>query len=127
MATTGLGTALRKLRERRTLSLRETGQLTGIDYAYIHRLETGQKNAPSNELLGKLLKILKPSARDTEIVEWLVTFTEADPALVDFVIDNPDIEIDVFTAAAGMRHRGTSRPDPATIISRVQRAFNDLD
>lgn len=124
MSDTGLGTALRKLRDRRTLSVREVGKLSEIDHAYIHRLETGEKASPSKELVGKLLKVLKASDRDAAIVSWLAEHPDASPELVEFVLDDPAINIDVFTMAAGARHRGNARPDPATLIERVRRALD---
>lgn len=123
MPQTGLGIALKKLRERRTLSLREVGQLSTIDHAYIHRLESGEKTSPTAELIGKLLKVLKPDEREAEMVKWLTDHAEADPALVEYVMADPSISLELFTAAAGVRHRGTVRPDPATLIARVRRAF----
>lgn len=125
MAQTGLGIALKNLRERRTLSLREMSQLSTVDHAYVHRLETGEKTSPSVELVGKLLKVLKPSERDGDLVKWLIDHADADPALVEFVLADPSISVEVFTAAAGVRHRGTARPDPATLIARIKRAFED--
>lgn len=125
MPQTGLGVALKTLRERRTLSLREVSQLSTVDHAYVHRLETGEKTSPSQELVGKLLKVLKPDQRDAAIVKWLVDHPDADPQLVEFVLTDPSISADVFSAAAGIRHRGSVRPDPATLIARVKRAFDD--
>jgi HTH-type transcriptional regulator, competence development regulator len=127
MAQTGLGTALRTLRERRTLSLREMAQLSTVDHAYVHRLETGEKTSPSEELVTKLLKVLKPSDRDAEIVKWLVGHPDCDPDLVSYVLGEADVSVDVFATAAGVRHRGNARPDPATLIARVKRAFEDDD
>jgi transcriptional regulator with XRE-family HTH domain len=125
MPQTGLGVALKTLRERRTLSLREVSQLSTIDHAYVYRLETGEKTNPSQELVEKLLKVLKPGERDAAVVKWLVDHADADPQLVEFVLADPSIETDVFTAAAGIRHRGTTRPDPGTLIARIKRAFED--
>lgn len=125
MSQNGLGAALRKLRERRTLNLREMGQLSSVDHAYIHRLETGEKTSPSGDMLSKLLKVLKPSERDTDIIEWLATHPDADPELVEHVLDDASIDFSHFTAAAGTRHRGTARPDPATLIARIKRAFEE--
>lgn len=127
MPQTGLGVALKTLRERRTLALREMGQLASVDHAYIHRLESGDKTSPSSDLLGKLIKVLKPSARDTEIVNWLVTHDDTDPLLVTFVLEDESIELEIFTAAAGVRHRGTTRPDPAVLIARTRRIFAEDD
>lgn len=127
MSDTGLGTALRKLRDRRTLSVREVGKLSEIDHAYIHRLESGEKTSPSKELVGKLLKVLKANERDAAIVNWLSEHPDANPDLVAFVLDDPVIDLDVFTMAAGARHRGGARPDPATLIQRVMRALETDD
>lgn len=125
MAQTGLGAALRKLRERRTLSLREISQLSDVDHAYVHRLETGEKTSPSVELVGKLFKVLKPTEREADIVRWLVDHPEADPETVIFALDDESIDLESFTMAAGMRHRGNTRPDPATLFARVRRALED--
>ena len=127
MSQTGLGVALKTLRERRTLSLREIGQLSSVDHAYVHRLESGEKTNPSAELVEKLLRVLNPGERDAALVMWLVDHAEADPRLVEFVLNDPSISIDIFSAAAGVRHRGNTRPDPATLIARIQRAFEDED
>lgn len=127
MSQTGLGAALRELRERRTLSLREVSQLSSVDHAYVHRLETGEKTSPSSELVAKLLKVLKPNERDAEVVRWLVDHPETDPELVRYVLADGSIGTDVFAAAAGIRHRGTARPDPATLIARIKRAFDEDD
>ena len=127
MPHTGLGVALKTLRERRTLSLREVSQLSTVDHAYVHRLETGEKASPSQELISKLLRVLKPDERDAAMVRWLVDHVDADPELVGFALLDPSISADVFAAAAGIRHRGSARPDPATLIARVKRAFDDED
>lgn len=125
MTQTGLGVALKTLRERRTLTLREVSQLSTVDHAYVHRLETGEKTSPSHDLVSKLLKVLKPDERDTALVKWLVDHPDADPQLIEFVLADPTIDVDVFMAAAGIRHRGSARPNPATLIARVKRAFED--
>lgn len=127
MAQTGLGVALKTLRERRTLSLREIGQLSSVDHAYVHRLESGEKTNPSPDLAEKLIRVLKPSERDASLIMWLVDHADTDPRLVEFVLQDPSISIDIFSAAAGVRHRGNARPDPATLIARIQRAFEDED
>lgn len=118
----GLGVALRRLRERRTLSIREFGRLSEIDHAYIYRLEMGEKSSPSSELVATLLSVLKTSARDAAIVKWLVHHHDAWPELVEYVLDDPSVTIDEFTMAAGVRHRGNARPTPAILIERVRRA-----
>lgn len=125
MAQTGLGTALRRLRERRTLSLREASLLSDVDHAYVHRLETGEKTSPSEELIGKLFKVLKPTEREAGIVKWLAEHPETDTELVSFVLDDDSIDLETFTMAAGIRHRGTTRPDPATLITRIRKLLDE--
>jgi len=127
MSQTGLGVALKTLRESRNLSLREIGKQASVDHAYVHRLETGEKTNPSRDLIEKLLKVLNPGERNTELVIWLVGRTDADPNFVEFVLQDPSISIDIFSAAAGVRHRGNASPDPATLISRIRRAFEEDD
>ena len=127
MPQTGLGVALKTLRERKTFSLREVSQKSLVDHAYVYRLETGDKTNPSKELVEKLLNVLKPTERDAALVMWLVDHAEADPSLVEFVLQDPTISIDIFSAAAGVRHRGNVRPDPATLIARIKKAFEDDD
>lgn len=127
MSDTGLGVALRALRTRRTFSVRELGKLSDVDHAYIHRLETGEKTNPSADLIQKILKALKPNERDSNIVRWLMEHPDADPALVEFVLNDPTVELETFTVAAGTRHRGSGRPDPAVLIQRVQRALRAFD
>ena len=68
MPQTGLGVAIKTLRERRTLSLREIGQLSSVDHAYVHRLESGEKTNPSLDLVEKLLRVLKPGERDAAVL-----------------------------------------------------------
>ena len=125
MSQSGLGVLLRRLRENRGLTLREVGQLCAIDHAYVHRLETGAKESPSQDALMRLLRVLKADERETDIAKWLVDYPQVDPELVAFTLSDSSIDVDIFTAAAGVRHRGTARPDPATLIARVKRAFEE--
>ena len=112
MSQTGLGVALKTLRERRTLSLREIGQLSSVDHAYVHRLESGEKTNPSVDLVEKLLKVLKPGERDAALVMWLVDHAEADPRLVEFVLNDPSISIDIFSAGARSLNSMAFPPGP---------------
>jgi len=45
---------LKKLRRERKLTQKELSLLTGIDYTYIHKLESGEKQNPSLIILYKL-------------------------------------------------------------------------
>jgi len=107
-----LGAALRWLRERRTLSIRELGRLADIDHAYIYRLEQGEKTSPSPELISTMLSALKANPRDSAMVKWLVEHGDAWDELVEYCLDDPSVSIEEFTMAAGVRHRGNTRPTP---------------
>lgn len=54
-----LGQLLSYYREERGFSLRELATLSGISHAYIHRLENGEKEYPSQKTLKALTKALK--------------------------------------------------------------------
>ncbi|MYH15985.1 MAG: helix-turn-helix transcriptional regulator [Gammaproteobacteria bacterium] len=123
MKDNGLGTAIRLLRDRRTLSLREISQLSGVDHAYIHRLEKGEKSRPTDETLDKILRVLRADTREADIVRWLVSRPDSDPGVVEFALNDPSITIDMFSAAAGVVHRGSGRPDPATLFDRIRQIF----
>ena len=127
MSLPPLGEALRFCRERRELSLREAGQLADVDHAYIHRLETGQKESPSSDVLDRLIKILKPSARDAEMLVYLLDHSSGDADLVRYVLENPLIPIETFEVAYGVRHRGAARPEPKVLIERAQRLIDEND
>jgi len=124
MAQSGLGLLLRKLREVRTLSMRELGQLAEIDHTYIHRLESGEKQAPSEDLLKRLLRVLKAGEREVEMAQWLAS-NEANPDWVEHTLTKADLTAEMFEMGASMRHRGSGRPDMEAIEARVRKAFED--
>lgn len=123
MTQSGLGLLLRKLREARDLSSRELGQLAEIDHTYIHRLENGEKQSPSDDLLMRLLRVLKADQREAEMARWL-TSNEANPDWVEYALGT-EMTAEMFEMGASMRHRGGARPDMATIEARVRKAFED--
>lgn len=123
MAQSGLGLLLRKLREARDLSSRELGQLADIDHTYIYRLETGEKQSPSDDLLARLLRVLKADQRQIEMAKWLAS-NEANPDWVEYTLGT-DMTAEMFEMGASMRHRGGARPDMQTIETRVRKVFED--
>jgi transcriptional regulator with XRE-family HTH domain len=123
MGITALGVLLSFLREQRGLSLRELGRLAEVDHAYIHRLETGGREAPSAEVIGKLAKPLQAGKRETDMLLYLATHPETPAELVSLATRDPTITYDVFKGAASMAFRG-KRPNFEQIIQRV-RSFLD--
>jgi transcriptional regulator with XRE-family HTH domain len=120
-----LGSVLRALREKRGLSLRELGQLAEVDHAYIHRLETGAKESPSEEVLGKLTRALKAEKRETQILRYVADHPDADAGLVMHVLEDENVTYDEFAGAASMAFRGSGRPDYKKMIERVRRFLGE--
>lgn len=120
MPETALGTWLKDLRDRRGMSLREVAERSRVDHAYIYRLETGTKEAPSEEVVGKLISALTPPERDAEILRFLVDHTNIDVKLVEFVRGDPDIDFEEFHMLTTTVNRG-ARPDYATSLARIRK------
>lgn len=123
MAQSGLGLLLRTLRDIRGLSSRELGQLADIDHTYIYRLETGEKQSPSEEFLARLLRVLKAQPREVEMAQYMMK-NEVNPDWVEHSLKT-DMTAEMFEMGASMRHRGGARPDMEAIEARVRKAFED--
>jgi HTH-type transcriptional regulator, competence development regulator len=124
MAESGLGIWLKGLRDRRSLSLRDIAQRSEVDHAYIHRLETGAKEAPSEEVVNKLMAALAPSERDVEILRFLVGHPNVDARLLEFVRADANISFDEFHMLTTVVNRG-ARPDYATSLARIRRFMRE--
>lgn len=130
MAASALGTVLRRLREGRGLSLREVSQLSGLDHAYIYRLETGKKEAPSDDALARLFKALKPTKRQEHILRFLVGRDVAVDLVDASIIDAPDIALEDFESAAQMSFRGkqpTGAAEWRNAIEKVRKLREELE
>ncbi|KPH81106.1 helix-turn-helix domain-containing protein [Bosea vaviloviae] len=126
MPDTALGIWLRALREERKLSLRDLGQRSDVDHAYIHRLETGAKEAPSEEVLDKLAKALSASKRDHDVLRHLARQTNVDPGILEFVRKDQSISADELQMLSTVVNRG-ARADFATSLARIRRMMMDDD
>jgi HTH-type transcriptional regulator, competence development regulator len=120
MGAPALGLLLRSLRDERGLSLRELAQLAGIDHAYVHRLETGDKESPSEEVQSKLIRALKAEKREAAMLRFLAQHRDTDAELVSVVLKDPTVTYEIFTSVAGAAFRGTARPDYPKLIKRVR-------
>lgn len=123
MPASPFGFLLKTIRDETRLSLRELSELSGVDHTYIYRLETGDKEAPSSEVITKLLKILKPDERRAGMLRYLAEYPGVDIPLVECVANDPTFTLEMFTAAAGMNYRGTARPDPLVRMQRIKKIF----
>lgn len=126
MPELALGIWLKGLRDRRDLSLRHVAQRSEVDHAYIYRLETGAKEAPSDEVINKLISALTPSERDVEVLRFLVSHPNVDVNLLEFVRADPDISFDEFHMLTTVVNRG-ARPNYATSLARIRRFIREND
>lgn len=119
----GFGSFLQRLRSEKGLSLRQLGQLADIDHAYIHRLETGEKVDPSDDILNGLIRGLRPGERKARILRFLVA-QAVDEDLLEEVLEEPDVAVDDFESAAQMRSRG--RPSGREAWRRVIKQIRQI-
>jgi transcriptional regulator with XRE-family HTH domain len=122
--TVDFGAALQCFREERTLSLRELGTLSGVDHAYIHRLEAGDKVAPSAEIVEKLVRALKLTAQKRQLLDLLQQSGPIDATLFLVAVSKPE-HMSAIQAAASMSFRG-SRPDSEAEWLRKIEQIEDL-
>lgn len=125
MSEAAFGFLLRKLREEKNLSLRDLAKLAGIDHAYIHRLETGDKESPSDDVLAKLIRALKAGKREAEMLRFLAAHGQTRADLVAHVMADASITFQEFAAVAATNFRGTVRPDYAKQFERIRRLIAD--
>lgn len=120
MPESALGALLRKMREQRDLSFRELGRIAELDHAYIYRLETGDKDDPSSEALGKLSRALKAGKRESDMLQFVSQNPKTPVQLVELTFQDPTISFNVFAAVAGLAYRG-KKPDFPELIARVRK------
>jgi transcriptional regulator with XRE-family HTH domain len=126
MPDSPLGYWLKGLREDRDLTLRDVAQRGDVDHAYVYRLETGAKEAPSDDVVNKLVGALTPSARDIEILRFLASHSNVDINLVEFVRKDKGVLFDEFHMLTTVVNRG-ARPDYATSLARIRRIMQEND
>lgn len=127
MGESGLGALLRHLRERRSLTLRELGQLADVDHAYVYRLESGEKESPSEDVRARLLRALKTSKREALMLRFLAEHPETNAGLVRVALADETVTYDIFATVAGVAMRGRAEPDYAKMIEVVRRAMDEHD
>jgi HTH-type transcriptional regulator, competence development regulator len=124
MPESALGIWLKGLRDRGELSLRDLAQRSEVDHAYIYRLETGAKEAPSGEVVNKLVNALAPPARDADIFRFLASHPSTDAGLVRFVCGDTSVSFDEFHMLTTVVNRG-ARPDYSTSLARIRRFMRE--
>lgn len=123
MPETALGYWLKGLREDRQFSLRDVAQRSEVDHAYVFRLETGAKEAPSQEVVDKLAAALSLSARDAKVLGFLANHPNIDVKLVEFVRTKKGVSFDEFHMLTTVVNRG-ARADYETSLARIRRLLS---
>ena len=127
---TAFGTVLKRLREGRGHSLREVSQLAELDHAYLHRLETGEKVAPSDDALKGICRALKPTERHERVLRFLVGRDVALDLVDESIVDDPEIALEDFESAAQMSFRGRKPTGPAEwrkAIDRIRQVREEFE
>lgn len=105
----GFGDTLKRFREERGLSLREFSKLSDVDHAYIYRLETGDKVAPSESVFDALCNSLKLSTRRRQLLNVLLGLDSVPDKLLEVILQDDKHSIDAFKIASSMSFRRTKR------------------
>ena len=127
---TAFGTVLKRLREGRGLSLREVSQLADVDHAYVHRLETGAKEAPSADALARIFRALKPTKRQEQVLRFLIGRDVLRDLLDEAIIDDPEIALEDIASVAQMSFRGrkpTGVDEWRNAIAKVRKLREEIE
>lgn len=86
------GIFIKEKRNKRSLNVRTLAKLTGKSISYISSIETGQRSAPSDEVLEKLAEVLCLNSRDKARMFDLAAKTKSKPTvaadLVTYINEN---------------------------------------
>lgn len=120
------GDALRRFREDRGLSLRELDKLSGVNYAYIQRLESNDKTAPSDDKIDALCNALKLSSQRRGILRSLLGLQPVPEALFEAMLLHPPATLDAFLIASRVSFRGTRPTTPQDWIKQLDEVDIDI-
>jgi HTH-type transcriptional regulator, competence development regulator len=119
----GFGDALKRFREDRGLSLRELDKLSGVSYAYIQRLESNDKTAPSEDKIDALCGALKLSAQRRGVLRFLLNTPPVPDALFEAMFEHGAATVDAFVVASRVSFRGTR---PTTVQDWIKK-LDEID
>lgn len=81
------GSLIKHLREEKGYSLKEMEELTGVSASYIHRIEKGERKAPSLKIIEKLAEVLDQDVYD--LLEVAHSGSEEDlPTIEQLILSN---------------------------------------
>ncbi|MFZ3285132.1 helix-turn-helix domain-containing protein [Pseudomonas sp.] len=109
------------MRERQELSFRELEKRAGdLDHAYIWRLEKGNKQAPSDDVVSRLGQALGLGDREAEVFRLLAKPVTLDDALYHLMISRLDIPWEDFEDVATMSFRGERPNTEEAWLKRIE-------
>lgn len=115
----GFGDALKRFREERGLSLRELDKLSGVNYAYIQRLENNDKTSPSDDKLDDLSAALKLTPQRRGLLKCLLSAPPVPDALFEAMLLHPVATVDAFVVASRVSFRGARPTTPQDWIKKL--------
>jgi transcriptional regulator with XRE-family HTH domain len=117
-----------EMREKNGLSLRELERRADdLSHVYIWRLERGERSAPSDETVERLVIALALSQREKEIL-LLLRRTDIHDELYKLILAHPELPISHVEPVATMSFRGNRPTDKdgwLRTINWVQENFGD--
>lgn len=119
------GGYLKRARETKERSFRELEDDSGIDHAYIWRLEKGENTNPSPDIITKLNKALSLNEREGKIFSLLAN-VEIPDELCELMEERHDITWDTFQSVATMSNRG-KRPTTKEDWLRFIKFIDEFD
>ena len=94
------GEFLKEKRQGKSITLRAFADLVGIAPAYMSDIEKGKRNAPTQEILDKMVSVLELSQEETnEMLDLAASSKDAIAQdLKDYVSDNQTVRVALRTA-----------------------------
>lgn len=77
----------KQLRMKKNISLTKAAKMLGISMSYLSSLENGNRPAPSNELLLKMVDLLELNSREKNKLFDLAAESKQPPALADDLVE----------------------------------------
>ncbi|MCR5308044.1 MAG: helix-turn-helix transcriptional regulator [bacterium] len=89
------GCFVKEKRQQKGISLRGLADLLGIAPSYMSDIEKGHRNAPTKEILDKMISILELSKNEEIEFLDLAAMSKSTVAndIVDYLSDNPNIRV----------------------------------
>lgn len=121
------GYLLKRFREEQGLSQRKLGQLAGgISHAYIDRLETREKEHPTEQVAARLAVGLDLPSHEAWLLVFVAKYRQyLDIGMVEYALEHPAITEEELSWAMAIRYRWPEKLDYPTLFA-CARLVRDL-